>query len=213
MSVPFVAIEGEPARSRLQQLDLRVEELREAVEVGYACAADCTDHDPLSLPGIMAWGKTLGHLRDLTCLRGWTADRDANYETTAHPTNSHRVAVTAANPDTGRPDATPRTRTPKGPATSRAVRRNAQLQIVGLVTPALPEDGDRELWMLLHYFDRDAGEIRIELSCPRTMEGPQITAWRERIIIEPVPAELDIPVDHDEDDEDDIDIDVSRKPT
>lgn len=161
--------------------------------VGYTAAADCTDHEPRTFVGMMPWGRGLGHLRDLTAPRGWRADRIDNYETAAHPSNLHCVAICSGSPGTGRVTGMPRSRNPKGKMTKRMVERNAQLSLghgndvfAGTGEPVI-EDKDRETWLLLHYYDREKEEIRFELSCPSEMTGKQITDWRERIIIGPVP--------------------------
>ncbi len=130
------------------------------------------------------------------------------------------MAIAAGTSQTGIADGVPpRTRTPKGRATSRAVKRNAQLQLghgtavfagAGVVEA---EDQNRETWILLHYFDVDAEEIRLELSSPLTMEGKQITVWRERVILPPFDFSTTVEIDFTNDPEDDlaIDIDVPRR--
>ena len=136
-----------------------------------------------------------------------------------HPTNSHAVAISSGTSQTGIANGPPpRTKTPKGPATSRAVKRNAQLSLgqgtgVFAGTGAEVDDKDRETWILLHYFDVDAEEIRLELSSPLTMEGKQITAWRERIILAPFDFATHVEINFTNDREDDlaIDIDVPRR--
>jgi hypothetical protein len=215
MAIPSSALSELEGRQRLVDLELLEQDLHEAIRIGYGHAAGCTSHDPRSLPGTLAWGKGTGHLRDLLKVRGWTADSCSNYETVVHPTNSHAVALAAGTVGTGRRDGFPRTKTPKGPATSQAVTRNAQLSFVGQ-DPAfgdLPvEDKDRATWLLLHYYDRGREEIRLELSCPDAMSGKQVTGWRERILLMPVPFASDVEIDiHDEDDAD-INVDVSRRP-
>lgn len=219
MSIPSSVLTGPMADLRLQQLGLTAAELYECMFTGYSAAATCTDHDPRSLPGTLAWAKGIGHLRDVLKPRGWKADRASNYETAMHPTNAHAVAISSGTSQTGIADGPPpRTKTPKGPATSRAVKRNAQLSLgqgTGVFAGAAAEvdDEDRETWILLHYFDTDAEEIRLELSSPLTMEGKQITAWRERIILPPFDFATDVEIDFTTDPEDDlaIDIDVPRR--
>ena len=218
MAIPSSAVDGPVANVRMEQLGLKPEELREAMQIGYAAAAGCTEHDPRSLPGTLAWGKGMGHLRDLTKPRGWTADSTSNYETTVHPSNTHGVAIAAGTAETGRADGlAPRTKTPKGPATSRAVARNAQLSLAqgtdafrGTGEPV--EDKDRKTWILLHYYDKDAEEIRLELSLPLEMSGKQITAWSERLIIPPLVFTSEIEIE-DIEAEVPIEIDVSRRAT
>jgi hypothetical protein len=214
------AVTGAMAELRLQRLDLTIDELHEAVRLGYAAAAGCTDHDPRSLPGTLAWGKGIGHLRDFTKPRGWKADRTANFETTVHPTGSHAVAIAAGTSQTGCVGGVaPRTRTPKGPATHRAVKRNAQFPLghgtdVFAGTGGEVEEADRETWLLLHHYDRNEQAIRLELSCPSEMKGKQITAWSERIILPPLSFSANVDVtDFEDTDEAEapIDIAVRRK--
>lgn len=220
MAIPSTALSGFPADHRLREFGYTAEELQESAHVGYTAAAGCTDHDPRSLPGTLAWAKTIGHLRDVKKPHGFTADRTANFETVVHPRNAHAVAVAAGTADTGREDATPRTKTPKGPATSAAVKQNVQLSLghgtdvftgQGVAATEVVEDKDRETWFLLHHFDPVAEEIRLELSCPSEMKGEQITSWRERIILPPVAFSSDVEIDVDEDEDDRIDIDITRK--
>ncbi|HUA03829.1 MAG TPA: hypothetical protein VMB27_08005 [Solirubrobacteraceae bacterium] len=219
MTIPLSAIEGQDATSRLLQLDLTAAELQQVVLLGYTAAADCTDHEPRTFVGMMPWGRGLGHLRDLTAPRGWRADRIDNYETAAHPSNSHCVAISSGSPDTGRVEGMPRTRNQKGKMTKRMVERNRQLSlgqgtdVFASTGEPVIEDEDRETWLLLHYYDREKEEIRLELSCPSEMTGKQITDWRQRIIIDPVPFNGEIDVDIEDIDEQDlaIDIDVPRR--
>lgn len=219
MTIPLSAIEGQDATPRLLQLDLSASELQQVVLVGYTAAADCTDHEPRTFVGMMPWGRGLGHLRDLTAPRGWRADRIDNYETAAHPSNSHCVAISSGSADTGRVKGMPRTRNPKGKMTRRMVERNRQLSLghgtdvfAGTGEPVIEDEG-RETWLLLHYYDREKEEVRLELSCPSEMTGKQITDWRERIIIDPVPFNGEIDAEIEDIDEQDlaIDIDVTRR--
>lgn len=219
MTIPLSAIEGQNATARLLDLDLTAAELQQVVLVGYTAAADCTDHEPRTFVGMMPWGRGLGHLRDLTAPRGWRADRIDNYETAAHASNSHCVAICSGSPDTGHVRGMPRSRNPKGKMTQRMVERNAQLSLghgndvfAGTGEPVV-EDEDRETWLLLHYYDREKEEIRLELSCPSEMTGKQITDWRERIIIEPVSftGEVDADIEGIDEQELTIDIDVTRR--
>lgn len=207
---------------RLEELDVTEAELQESAFIGCTAAAGCTSNDPRSLPGTIAWGKTIAHLRDVKKVDGWLANRDWNFETVVHPSRSHAIAVAAGTPATGRREgAVPRTRTPKGEVTSRRVDRNAQLSLgdgtnvfVGPgIGPAIDEVIGEvgETWMYLHYFDKRAEEIRLELSLPLEMRGKQITAWRERIIIGAVPFAADLEIALGLDDDAPIDIDIARK--
>jgi hypothetical protein len=218
VTIPLTAITGDAVAARLLELDLLASELQQSAKAGYTAAANCTDHEPRIYKGMTPWAIGLAHLRDLTSVRGWRVDRAYGYETAAHPSNAHAIALSAGSPDTGRANATPRTRNPKGEITKQIVaRNNRQLSLgagnnefAGTGEPEIP-DAKRVTWFLLHYYDLDKGEIRLELSCPWEMTGCQISEWRERLILEPVSfnGSVETPIEPEEDIE--IDIDISRR--
>src|ERR1700760_4089579 len=213
MAVPSSVLPEIDARLRLQQLGLDEADLREAMRVGYNHAASCTDHDPRALPGTLAWAKGTGDLRDRLKTRRWKADRNENFESVVHPDGHHAVAIMAGPPQTGRADGVPpRTKTPRGPATGRAVQANRQLSFAGSDPAFGPVSADarRATWLLLHYYDRDKKEIRLELSLPSEMTGKQVTAWQERILLETIPFATKI-VDFDEIEAAEINVDVTRR--
>jgi hypothetical protein len=214
MAVPSSILLDSDGVPRLGELGLTADVLRECVRIGYGHAAGCTDHDPRSLPGTLAWGKGTGNLRDALKLEGWTANSNANFETVVHPENLCALALAAGTSQTGRSEAPPpRTKTPRGPATSRAVAANRQLSFAGQ-HPAFGDEGvddDRETWLLLHFYDATAGEIRLELARPDEMAGKQVTGWSERIILESVPFSTDFDLSIQEDEDGEIDVDVRRR--
>jgi hypothetical protein len=94
------------------------------------------------------------------------------------------------------------------------VRHNAQLSFVGQ-DPAFgdtPADAPlRETWLLLHFYDDEAEEIRCELSRPAEMTGKQVTGWSRRILLQSVSFSTELDLGIDDDDDDDVDFDVSRR--
>jgi len=197
------------AAGRLHDLGVDEGTLRQAVEYGLRHAFSCTKHDPPNLPGIIAWGKGIRSLRDRLVPLGWTADNSRNYATVVGPDGKIAIAVAAADAGTGHTDATPTTRSTKGPATKSAVHRN-QLSFADVVEafprPQETSEAD-QTWLLLHYVDEEAEEIRSELSLPVHMDGNgYVDSWSERIIIGPIPhipepladaeagEEIDVPV-------------------
>jgi hypothetical protein len=178
------------AAGRLHDLGVDEETLREAVEYGLRHAFSCTKHDPPNLPGIIAWGKGIRSLRDRLVPLGWAPDNSRNYATVVSPA--------------------PSTRSTKGPATKAAVDRN-QLSFADVVDAfPKPQETDEadQTWLLLHYVDEEAEEIRAELSLPVHMDGSgYVDTWLERIILEPIAhvptpmeeldlgEEIDVPVE------------------
>jgi hypothetical protein len=203
------------AQGRLDELGLKEEVLREAVQTGLQHAFGCTLHDPPSLPGILAWGKTVRHLRDRLIPQGWTGSNARNYATVIHPKGNLAIAVAAGDSNTGRPEPLmPSTRAEKGPATRDAVRSN-QLTFADVSEhfPPPKEIPGTQTWLLLHYADELAEEIRLELSLPADMTADGfVVRWRERIILTPVPftpQPLSAPAEETEE----IDIKIERRAT
>lgn len=215
MTIPSVVLEGFDAERRLYELDLLPIELRNALLNGYGYAASCTSHNPLTLPGTMAWGFSIGALRDILVARAWEVGRSNNFETVIHPSRSHAIAVTSGNARAGDRTATPRTRYKKGEAMMLAVSRNTQMSLASLAHHAalVPDQSDprgMHTWLLLHYYDRLSESIRAELSLPDYMENGWVSGWAERIMLDPVDFSTDVDLGIDDGD-DDIDIDVTRR--
>lgn len=217
LTLSSIVLEGFDAEQRLHELGLRANRLRGALGYGYGYAASCTSHNPLTLPGTMAWGFTIGALRDDLVSDGWTVGRHRNLETVIHPSASHGVLVTSANSHAGNPGGELRTRYRKGDATALAVSQNAQMSLgliatdqadVALLSEVEAQAG--QTWLLLHRLDPMAEVIRAELSLPDYIEHGWITGWAERIMLEPIDFSTDVDMATDDGD-DDIDIAVVRR--
>lgn len=211
-TIPSSALPDDEGHERLATLGggITPDALREAMHRGYTHAASCTSNDPVIMPGVTIWGKGTGALRDLQKPRGWMPKRTENLELTVSPDKRVALIVAAGTSGVGRRDLRPRTRTPKGPATGRVIQQNEQLRFAG--DPAFEEDeGKWQTWLLLHYYDKNTGEIRIELSCPAEMMGKQVTAWRERILLKPVEFATELDLDIEDEPDDDIDVDITRR--
>jgi hypothetical protein len=209
MPISTSILDPETAARRLLWMGVNSQDCREALSIGYQHASTCTANHPLSLPGFDAWGWSLGHLRELLIQRGgWTLDRTGNFETVLNKSEGIAIAIAAGDSGTGLEQTLPpRTRTPRGPATQRAVKDN-QLSLLGD-----PEgDGCLQTWLLMHHLDPRKNEIRAELSLPNDISQKVIDSWEERILLEPIPyggnaAASPIPSLPEEI----IDIDVRRK--
>lgn len=185
-------LDGPLATSALTSLGLSPQILLESVELGLRHAFGCTAHDPPSLPGNIAWGKTVRALRDRLVPAKWTINNANNYATVINPAGTDAIAVAAGNAGTGRADHRVATRTSKGPVTRLRANEN-QFSLFELVAQqfpsprALPGTGLRT-WLLLHHVDDTAEEIRVELSLPTGIdEHGVVTGWHERIILPAVP--------------------------
>ena len=201
-----------PVAGRLHELEVSQDVLQEALMYGLRFGFECTGHDPPSLKGILVWGKISRALRDRLVPAGWKPNNMRNYATVIHPDDSYAIAVAAGDWHTGMPNGTPTTRVEKGPATEEAVAAN-QLSFADISRdfPKAPSSvlGITQTWLLLHYVDEEAAEIRWELSLPDRMVDGFVSAFRERILLPPVA--LDKPTHQSVSDTDAVDVNVIRR--
>ena len=101
------------------------------------------------------------------------------------PSKRWAIGVAAGDERTGIPEETPSTRSEKGPATREVVSIN-QFSFAALSADFAKLDAAviMQTWLLMHYRDDEADEIRIELSLPAQMtQDGFVTQWKERIIL------------------------------
>jgi hypothetical protein len=203
---------------------------RESVRTGYELVRKCTENDVAAMSGFLAWGLPLRHLRDQLCPAGWQVDRTGNFETVRSPEG--KIAITSVRGDekTGTEDM-PSTATDKGPRTKKAVAINrAQLsfdpKVIGEASKVALLHKDLVTWFLLHHYDEDAQEIRLELAIPvefvatsaaSTDLGERVIAthFESRLPLESILLESAEIEDNQEqgEAEEEIDVPVSRRKT
>lgn len=197
---------------RVAALGLSIDILLDAVRAGFTGRSSCSELDPPMYPGQTMWAHTVRRLRQGTAPIGWKPDNSNNYCVALSP-EGVAIAVATGDANTGRPDATPSTGSPKGPCTVEAIAVNQlalDLKLPGEEAAIeLPEVIQRQIWLLLIYLDQS--EVRAELSLPlRLDEQDRVTGWRERIILPSVdfdPNQIELPSDSSPD----IDIAVRRR--
>lgn len=185
--IPQVIDSPQESAPRLSELGLERDDLVGALRLGLAAASSCTKHDPQNAAGFMQWSRTVRGLRDTLVPRGWRAVSSRNYPTVVSPDGAIAIAVAAGDHNTGIAGAIPSTRSPKGPATKDAVSLN-QMSF-GEVDQSFVDVAPvpRATWLLLHYHDSVANEIRFELSVPGGFdEDGVVTSWFERSILMPL---------------------------
>ncbi len=180
-------------RSRLAELGLQEEPLKDAVRRGQLAFLNCTPNHPPPFPGMSAWAETVCALREYLIPAGWQRSNDNNYALSVDRAGQVAIAVATGNDGTGRADATPSTNARKGPSTSDAIAAN-QLRFSFMDQPVPPRGAPaaagsgRATWILLIH--RATGEVRCEISLPISIgEDGHIDAWRERILLGPIPLD------------------------
>jgi len=181
----------------LSELGLDFETIRDAVLTGEVARDSCTANDPPSVPGFNAWSNTVRALREKLIPKGWERNDDFQLSTVVNPSGTLAIAVVTGDDGTGRTDADPKTKYPKGPATGAAVNRNRFLPLFDGWRPNSNEGKDKKkqaTWMLLRKRVKDA--VLVELSLPASMtdEG-QVQGWLTRIILDPITIEPTIEVE------------------
>lgn len=169
------------------------------------------NHPPVGI-GISAWTEAVAALREQLLPIGWSRSDERNYSLVVHPDGAHAINIATGDLGTGRPDATPSNRAPKGVSTADAISVNQKQLEFDLPVPDVPhlrgEVGPLTWFLLLH---RAGTELRSELSLPSAMSRDgRITRWRERIILSAIPldhASIEIEVPQGTD----LEIDIQRK--
>lgn len=183
-------VQGLEADERLATMGLDRERLLEVVEQGQMAFVSCTANHPPFVPSLWAWGETVRALRDYLLPQGWFRSDTKNYSLVLDPSRRCAIAVATGNEGTGLEDASPATKTPKGPNTKGAIVQNQQLDMfyaladnVADVSPENDLEYEQQLtWVLLIY--RGQEEVRCEVSLPVSIgDDGRIDGWRERIIL------------------------------
>lgn len=175
-----IVLEGVDADEALVDFGLDRSLLTRAIQKGDAERQTCTRLDPPLLGGLLRWGRIVRYLREPLIQQGWGTDDTSNYARTVSPSGLVSIVVATGDAATGKAAYQPRTRCPKGPLTSQAVRRNQQMALFG--TRAAQAGIADQTWFLL--VGDDAEGVWAELSYPSSITPTGwIDDWSTRIII------------------------------
>ena len=198
----------------LRAMGLDSGQLRAAVLAGHDLAARFTPNDVATRAGFNRWAETMRYLGDAYVPKGFSRERPGGFEVLRSPDGSYDIAVAPGNPATGLPDRMPSTRVERGPLTGQAVAGNRdQLRFdsnvvpYGANEPRLDEQTGSWTWLLLHYHDEWAEELRSELSAPiefavkneSTSQRGLVTRFKPRLILPAIPLSDSAEGEDDED--------------
>lgn len=212
-----IHMRADEVNDRLAQLGVAEDRLLDIVRRGYIAFASCTQNDPPLYPGFSAWATMVRGLREYL-LPEWERCDENNYSLVINSTGTVAIAVATGDDATGKPEASPTTKSAKGPNTEEAVNSNLnQLELpyvfpsAGTPTRPTSTDEQRMTWILLVH--RAQGEVRCELSLPTSMgTDDRVNGWRERIILNAIPTDLKaIEITQPQSSPPDINVDVKRR--
>jgi hypothetical protein len=203
-------------RSRLYALDLDEIVMEEIVMFGVRARQSCSPLAPPSYPGTTQWAETIVGSRVHLIPKGWTPNDDHNFSRIVNPKETVAIVVATGDEHTGIATGEPRTRYPKGPETTAAVKANVQMELPGLAIAHFDAISPPTLETWIALLSYNEFECRYELSRPleQDKEG-RVIAWSDRIIFPPIDIEglpgrdNDGGNDHD-DDEGGLDVPVER---
>lgn len=175
--------------NRLEELGWTREELLEVADAMVRARRSCTDNDPSSAPGWMAWKEGTRRLREIGRSKGLQKAEFDQIPCVVDEKRKLRFSVTNTDDGTAIEDRTPQNRSKKGPGTEHAANDNQGSLFDYLDKPekivplsrAKPMPGIIVSWFLLTYCEGD--EIRAELSCPISVDGGFFTDFYERIVL------------------------------
>jgi hypothetical protein len=216
-----VYVEPEDVEQQLARLGLRPEDLHEAVRAAKSLAATATGIHPAGAQGYFWWTAQVVRLREVTFSRKWKTYRIENQEGIISPDKTTIIIPCRGDEDTGIIDGIPSTSRPRGVTYRRAVEDNQlafELEFesseAGLPDATEPEEEPiRRVWLFLTYRDREARQVRYELSLPDRMSGNRPDRFPIRIILGPEPMDPDVEIGDDRDNDDDsgIEVPVARR--
>lgn len=197
-------IRPEDSGAYLQQMDIKVRDVRDAIEAGDVAAREIGAHHPITGAGLTRWIQVVGMLRRrLASGRDWLGDNPRNRPISRHTSKSYTLSTVGGTDATGIVDHLdgPLAANKKGRATAEAVTGTLTLIEVDKLLPGArtfdasttPPSGN---WFLVYY--RDDEEIRTEISLPLGFRDGQFTGWLVRVILdswkpaEPVKRPLDV---------------------
>jgi hypothetical protein len=172
---------------RLMDLGWSVDELQDVVDAMVSARKDCTENDPPSAPGWMAWKSGTRRLREIGAEKGWEREVLDGVSWTRDMQRGIRIAVCNTNEHTAVFGGIPQHRVNRSrPATSKAVSCNQASFFDSILPSGIvplsrigPQPHRVVNWYLCVY--DDGATVRAELSCPSSSDDGRFTSFYEQI--------------------------------
>jgi hypothetical protein len=182
---------------RLSRMGLTRVPFIDAANQGFTAFAECTPNHPPTSPGFYAWAETNRALRENLFTFKWGRKNETNQPLVLNERKDTAITSCSGDKYTGRRDGFPSTRSARGERTRDFVRLN-QIAFEFMDDPApvvaSTKVPGRATWLFLVYRDMERGELRYELSLPRSMdEDGHVDDWAERIIFPSTPFDTTDP--------------------
>jgi hypothetical protein len=170
---------------KLSKLGLKAEWFIPIAERALLAFNSATPHDPKSAAGINCYNMVVRTLRDILCPKGWKSKTEHNLEITLNESTGISIIVSSGDNATGT-TTTPKTKNSKGEQTKKVVLMNR-------MEPGLFDEYDLKrikkkktvssTWVLLYCIDKNAKQVRMELSLPTEIDyfDTRISSWEVRI--------------------------------
>lgn len=210
----------------LQAMGLDSDHLRAAILAGYVDKARVTSHDVVTRGGFLMWATPLRYLGDAYVRKGFRRERPGGFEVLRSPDETFDISVAPGTYATGQSDRMPSTSIERGPLTGQAVDGNrGQMLLESNVIPFGAKEvrpdaiRGRWTWLLLHFYDESADEIRVELSVPVEFDRKRpgngrgiVTHFDPRLILPPIVLDASTDIEDEDEGDDEIDIPIDRRP-
>jgi hypothetical protein len=180
--------DGDSAQEPLKRLGLSLEILNNVLKRALDASLSCTDNDPITMAGLMLWGKGVRFFAEETWPIGWSKREDKGQALVFNPDGTIAVTSASGDEDTGLPYGSPCTRSQKGKTTIAACRDNRQMSFEdwrdpssAIVSTRVP---GRSTWFLLMHRNKKSNVLQAELSLPVHMdEDGRVVRWDKRIML------------------------------
>ncbi|MDE1479431.1 hypothetical protein KKJ01_14610 [Xenorhabdus bovienii] len=184
---------GDESVTNVTKSGIADEALRAAIDDGLLEIRRSTELDAKTDPGSRAWGAVIRGLRRelLTNDNEWSFSFVKGLNLTHNKAKGLNIIVMSGDKYTGLLDGSPKSKNPKGAATSTLVGENYDFFYEQDTVVQISDIDPTINYVFLYFFDFGKKEVRYELSIPIGMTGSaektRIAAWKERNIFQAIP--------------------------